>query len=319
MFFTVLLYLKYFTTIKINIESFTFKIASLKIKKQKVSRIDFLHILCMIFTVFCRVDPDPSVRFMCQVPGTNGSKICEHYVAPGTIVKPVCNTPNYYSSESLRYMKCIGGSWDYIARCNAGLPKNRTNIAIQINDKLEIDIGDFFNDNSNKITVNLGSSSATNNNNNVYNLTNNNILNIYINNDRYVNGITSATVNLMDLFHASGSNKNKNEISLTVGSSAANNNNNNKYNLTNNNVLNIHINNYRHGNEVATSTVNPIKFVNGNGSNKNNNEVSVNVGSSGANNNNYKKYNLAHDNFLNIYINNKGYSVEKLSTRTDYQ
>ncbi|CAB3232241.1 unnamed protein product [Arctia plantaginis] len=68
---------------------------------------------------FCRLDPDPSVRFMCQIPGTNGFKACKHYVAPGTTVNPICNTPNYYSSEILRYMKCIGGSWDYIAQCKA--------------------------------------------------------------------------------------------------------------------------------------------------------------------------------------------------------
>lgn len=150
------------------------------------------------FTEFCRLDPDPSVRFMCQVPGTNGFKACKHYVAPGTIVNPVCNTPNYYTSETLRYMKCIAGSWDYIAQCKAGLPKNGTNITILIKEKVEIYISDFVYVNANKnnkVSVNIGSNSE---NNNVHNLNNNDNLNINVNNNGYVNRITTTTVNPID-------------------------------------------------------------------------------------------------------------------------
>ncbi|CAB3232239.1 unnamed protein product [Arctia plantaginis] len=62
---------------------------------------------------FCKLDPDPSVRFIC------GGRLCNTYVPPGTVVNPICNSPVYYSTEGLLYMTCIGGSWDYVARCRA--------------------------------------------------------------------------------------------------------------------------------------------------------------------------------------------------------
>lgn len=72
------------------------------------------------FSGFCKLNPDPSVRYMCHVPGV-GFKTCKKYVAPGTMVNPICNTPIYYTTESLQYMKCNFGFWEYIAQCSAGL------------------------------------------------------------------------------------------------------------------------------------------------------------------------------------------------------
>ncbi|XP_075989031.1 modular serine protease-like [Anticarsia gemmatalis] len=63
---------------------------------------------------FCKLDPDPSVRYICQ-----HNTPCKNYIAPGATVNPVCNSPNYYSSEVLKYMKCIAGSFDYVAICKA--------------------------------------------------------------------------------------------------------------------------------------------------------------------------------------------------------
>lgn len=92
----------------------------------------------MFFTEFCRLDPNPSVRYMCQIPETTVVNTCKHYVAPRTIVNPVCNIPNYYSSEILQYMNCVNGSWDYIAQCKPGSVNNNTGITIFIQQKLEV-------------------------------------------------------------------------------------------------------------------------------------------------------------------------------------
>ncbi|CAB3260968.1 unnamed protein product [Arctia plantaginis] len=67
---------------------------------------------------FCKLDPNPSVRYMCHVPGL-GLKVCDNYVSPGTLVSPVCNTPIYYSTESFSKMKCTTGFWNYVAQCKA--------------------------------------------------------------------------------------------------------------------------------------------------------------------------------------------------------
>ncbi|CAB3222458.1 unnamed protein product [Arctia plantaginis] len=67
---------------------------------------------------FCKLNPDPSVRYTCHVPGV-GFKTCKNYVAPGTLVNPICNSPIYYTTESLPYMKCNFGYWDYVAQCRA--------------------------------------------------------------------------------------------------------------------------------------------------------------------------------------------------------
>ncbi|CAB3262312.1 unnamed protein product [Arctia plantaginis] len=68
---------------------------------------------------FCKLDPEPSVLYMCHVPGI-GLNVCGNYVPPGTLVSPMCNSPSYYSSESLQKMKCAIGFWNYVAKCKAG-------------------------------------------------------------------------------------------------------------------------------------------------------------------------------------------------------
>ncbi|CAB3222520.1 unnamed protein product [Arctia plantaginis] len=65
---------------------------------------------------FCKLDPDPSIRYMCYTPGT-GITFCRNYVSPGTVVEPACNSPIYYAKEVLRNMKCISGVWDNYAEC----------------------------------------------------------------------------------------------------------------------------------------------------------------------------------------------------------
>ncbi|CAB3232121.1 unnamed protein product [Arctia plantaginis] len=67
---------------------------------------------------FCKLDPDPSVHYMCYYPG-KGVEVCKHYVPPGMSVEPVCNRPIYYSNELLPNMRCMSGVWNYIALCKA--------------------------------------------------------------------------------------------------------------------------------------------------------------------------------------------------------
>ncbi|GBP36297.1 Modular serine protease [Eumeta japonica] len=87
----------------------------------------------------CRLAPHPSVEYACQVPGANGgTRPCERYEPVGTLVLPTCRTPNYYSPQILSPMKCIEGSWNYIANCIPGLTKNGTNVTILIKDQVEV-------------------------------------------------------------------------------------------------------------------------------------------------------------------------------------
>ena len=41
-------------------------------------------------------------------------------------------------------MKCIDGSWDYVAVCNPGLARNGTNITILIKDTVQVYINNFL-------------------------------------------------------------------------------------------------------------------------------------------------------------------------------
>ncbi|KAJ8705495.1 hypothetical protein PYW08_012541 [Mythimna loreyi] len=67
---------------------------------------------------FCKLDPDPSVNYHCLVSGSvEGRRKCNLYEPSGTVVKPECNSPNYYSPDTLRFMRCIDGNWDYVATC----------------------------------------------------------------------------------------------------------------------------------------------------------------------------------------------------------
>ncbi|CAB3259446.1 unnamed protein product [Arctia plantaginis] len=77
-----------------------------------------LEFISAIFLGFCKLDPEPSVLYMRHVPGI-GLIVCCNYVAKATLVSPICNTPSYYSSESLPKMKCAIGFLNYVAKCKA--------------------------------------------------------------------------------------------------------------------------------------------------------------------------------------------------------
>ncbi|KAJ8705496.1 hypothetical protein PYW08_012542 [Mythimna loreyi] len=67
---------------------------------------------------FCKLDINPSVRYHCLVTGSvEGRRDCKPYEPAGTVVRPECNSPNYYSAVTLPFMRCIDGSWDYVAVC----------------------------------------------------------------------------------------------------------------------------------------------------------------------------------------------------------
>ncbi|KAJ8703769.1 hypothetical protein PYW07_013063 [Mythimna separata] len=67
---------------------------------------------------YCKLDPHPSVHYQCLVSGSvEGQRECNAFEPSGTVVKPVCNSPNYYSSDTLPFMRCSEGSWDYVAIC----------------------------------------------------------------------------------------------------------------------------------------------------------------------------------------------------------
>ncbi|KAJ8703773.1 hypothetical protein PYW07_013067 [Mythimna separata] len=66
----------------------------------------------------CKLNSDPSVHYYCPIPDTDEDhRDCKSYEPEGTVVKPECNSPNYYSTVTLSLMTCINGSWDYVAVC----------------------------------------------------------------------------------------------------------------------------------------------------------------------------------------------------------
>lgn len=69
---------------------------------------------------FCKLDPHPSVHYHCLVSGSEGlegQRKCNTYEPTGTVIRPECNSPNYYSTGILPPMRCIDGSWNYVAIC----------------------------------------------------------------------------------------------------------------------------------------------------------------------------------------------------------
>lgn len=94
---------------------------------------------------FCKLDNNPSVLYHCLVTGSiQGRRACNLYEPSGTTVRPECNSPNYYSAVTLPFMRCIDGSWDYVAICTPGLSRNGTNITILIKDTVEVYINNFL-------------------------------------------------------------------------------------------------------------------------------------------------------------------------------
>ncbi|XP_073964429.1 modular serine protease-like [Choristoneura fumiferana] len=71
-------------------------------------------------TRFCRLTPDPSVKYFCKVTGDGilgGTRLCHELEPHGTVVVPICNYPVYYSSKVLLNMHCVDGAWDHVATC----------------------------------------------------------------------------------------------------------------------------------------------------------------------------------------------------------
>lgn len=90
------------------------------------------------------------MEYRCLLSGNSvtGSRECGSLEPSGTVVTPICRSPNYYSSGVMSNMHCVEGSWDYIAVCKPGL----TNVTISI-DSLEIII---TSDNAHVIINNYG-------------------------------------------------------------------------------------------------------------------------------------------------------------------
>ncbi|KAI8426933.1 hypothetical protein MSG28_014603 [Choristoneura fumiferana] len=71
-------------------------------------------------TRFCRLTPDPSVKYFCKVTGDgilSGTRLCQELEPNGTVVVPECNRPVYYSNGVLLNMNCLEVTWDHIATC----------------------------------------------------------------------------------------------------------------------------------------------------------------------------------------------------------
>ncbi|XP_046975499.1 modular serine protease-like [Vanessa cardui] len=69
---------------------------------------------------FCRLNKHESVEYRCRLTGpgsVEGTRECGTVELAGTVVKPICRSPNYYTSDILNPMRCIDGSWTYIAIC----------------------------------------------------------------------------------------------------------------------------------------------------------------------------------------------------------
>ncbi|GBP60570.1 Modular serine protease [Eumeta japonica] len=68
----------------------------------------------------CRLEPHPSVEYLCHVPDSySGRRQCKQFEPNGTSVTANCRAPNYYSNEILRVMRCLDGTWNYVAKCLA--------------------------------------------------------------------------------------------------------------------------------------------------------------------------------------------------------
>lgn len=85
------------------------------------------------------------MEYRCLLTGNStGSRTCGEYEPDGTIARPECRAPNYYYTGVLPYMRCIEGSWDYIARCFPGLKdRSHKETDIYISDYIEIHVSGF--------------------------------------------------------------------------------------------------------------------------------------------------------------------------------
>ncbi|KPJ12638.1 Coagulation factor X [Papilio machaon] len=69
----------------------------------------------------CTLKPllqSPSVEYWCEAPDSGErSAPCEERQPTGSVVRPACKAPFYYSPVSLPLMHCIDGNWDYVPNC----------------------------------------------------------------------------------------------------------------------------------------------------------------------------------------------------------
>ncbi|GBP36289.1 Modular serine protease [Eumeta japonica] len=68
----------------------------------------------------CRLDAHPSVEYLCTAPSSYVTSPCERTQRSGARVFPRCRSPDYHSRQSFSPMRCIEGSWDYVAICTPG-------------------------------------------------------------------------------------------------------------------------------------------------------------------------------------------------------
>nr|XP_026500315.1 modular serine protease-like [Vanessa tameamea] len=77
----------------------------------------------------CSLTPSDSVEYRCQLrdEGEDGWRGCDELEVHGTVVRPECRRPNYYSPTALPYMFCADGRWNYEPTCQAecGTPTPR--------------------------------------------------------------------------------------------------------------------------------------------------------------------------------------------------
>ncbi|XP_068627145.1 modular serine protease-like [Battus philenor] len=59
----------------------------------------------------CPLQKDPSIEYQCTEDDMETPRECQDEEVEGTIVKPMCRQPNYYSPVELPYMQCSQGSW----------------------------------------------------------------------------------------------------------------------------------------------------------------------------------------------------------------
>ncbi|KAG6460437.1 hypothetical protein O3G_MSEX011964, partial [Manduca sexta] len=66
---------------------------------------------------FCNLKHNPSAEYKCTGAGGNEQRACDEYERNGTIAMAKCRF-GYYSPSALPNMKCLDGTWDYVAKCS---------------------------------------------------------------------------------------------------------------------------------------------------------------------------------------------------------
>ncbi|CAG5036914.1 unnamed protein product [Parnassius apollo] len=67
----------------------------------------------------CPLAKHPSIEYQCTEEGTEMPRECNDEEIDGTVIKPLCKQPHYYSPVELPYMQCNQGSWSSGPICAA--------------------------------------------------------------------------------------------------------------------------------------------------------------------------------------------------------